>query len=51
MAEAAEVAYNLDSDFNEYVNKYIKKHNITYEEAIKHKIVKLYSEYLKTRDN
>lgn len=46
MHEAAEVAYNLDSDFKEYVDKYITKEAITLEEALEHKIVQLYLDYL-----
>ena len=48
LEEVAEVTYNLDPDFKAYVDKYIAKHNITLEEAFKHKIVKLYRDYLKT---
>lgn len=50
LEEVAEVTYNMDSDFKAYVDKYIKKHNLTLEEAFKHKLVKLYREYLKTKD-
>ena len=46
MHEAAEVAYNLDKDFKEYVDKYIVKNGITLEEALEHKIVRLYLDYL-----
>ena len=50
LEEVAEVTYNLDPDFKSYVDKYIAKHNIILEEAFKHKLVKLYREYLKTKD-
>jgi len=50
LEEVAEVTYNMDPDFKAYVDKYIAKHNLTLEEAFKHKLVKLYREYLKTKD-
>ena len=50
LEEVAEVTYNMDHDFKAYVDKYITKHNLTLEEAFKHKLVKLYREYLKTKD-
>ena len=46
MQETAEVAYNLYPDFKKYVDKYITKEAITLEEALKHKIVRLYLDYL-----
>lgn len=46
MHEAAEVAYNLDPDFKEYVDKYKVANNLTLEETMEHKIVHLYLDYL-----
>lgn len=46
MHEAAEVAYNLDPDFKEYVDKYKIANNLTLEETMEHKIVQLYLDYL-----
>ena len=51
MEETAVVAYNHDPDFKEYVDKYIKNHNITFEQAMEHKLVKLYLNYIKHRDD
>lgn len=31
--------YNLNEDFREYVDKYCKKHNVTPEQAVEHKLV------------
>ena len=50
MKEPAETAYNLDPDFKDYVDKYINKHHLTLEKAFKHKIVELYLDYLKTKN-
>ena len=50
MDETAVVAYNHDPDFKTYVDKYIESNNLTFEEAMDHKIVKLYLDYIKDRD-
>lgn len=50
MYEQAVVAYNHDPDFKEYVDKYIKAKNLTFEQAMDHKIVKLYLDYTKNKD-
>lgn len=46
MDKVVETFYNLDPDFKEYVDKYVIKEAITIEEAIEHKIVQLYLDYL-----
>ena len=51
MNEIAVVAYNHDPDFKEYVDKYMKQHNISMEEAFDHKIVQLYLEYSEHRND
>ena len=38
--------YATNEDFSEYVDRYCKKHEITVQEALKHKIVKHYFEWL-----
>lgn len=50
MYEQAVVAYNHDSDFKEYVDKYIKANDLTFEQAMDHKIVKLYLDYINHKD-
>lgn len=38
----------MDKDkFDEYVKKFAEKRGITEEEALKHKVVQIYKEYLK----
>ena len=51
MDEIAIVAYNHDPDFKEYVDKYMKQHNISMEEAFEHKIVQLYLVYSEHRND
>lgn len=46
MNEIAVVAYNHDKDFKEYVDKYAKANELTLEEAMDHKIVDLYLQYV-----
>lgn len=46
MDKVVETFYNLDPDFKEYVDKYVIKEAITIEEALGHKIVQLYLDYL-----
>lgn len=50
MYEQAVVAYNHDKDFKEYVDKYIKANDLTFEQAMDHKIVKLYLDYINHKD-
>ena len=45
MNEIAIVAYNHDPDFKEYVDKYMKAHNLSMEEVFEHKLVQLYLDY------
>ena len=51
MDEVAIVAYNHNPDFKEYVDKYIEANDLTFEEAMGHKIVKLYLEYSEHRNS
>ena len=39
--------YATNEDFSVYVDKYAKKHCITIQEALKHKIIRHYFEWLK----
>ena len=48
MDEIAIVAYNHNPDFKLYVDKYIKANELTFEEAMEHKLVNLYLEYVET---
>ena len=39
--------YNSNTDFQEYVERYCKKHKCTVEEALKHKVVEDVCEHYK----
>ena len=41
--------YNLNEDFRQYVDKYCKKHNVTPEQAVEHKLVQYVLEEYKHR--
>lgn len=48
MDEVAVVAYNHNPDFKEYVDKYMKANDVSFEEAMDHKIVHLYLEWVES---
>ena len=39
--------YNTNKDFKEYVDKYARCHRIMTEDALKHKVVQNYADYLR----
>ena len=44
--------YNINPEFREYVDKYCKKHNVTPEQAVEHKLVQyVLEEYKHKRDD
>ena len=49
MITSYEEAYRDNSEFKEYVDKYCVKHRISKEEALTHKLVQEYLDYLLNR--
>lgn len=46
-----EYLYNTNNSFRNYVEKYIFKHHVTLEEALKHVMVREYANYLMEEKN
>lgn len=44
--DICENLYDTNNDFKNYVEKYIFKHHVTLEEALKHVMVREYAKYL-----
>ena len=40
------IAYGENTDFKEYVDRYVRQHKVSVEEALHHKLVHEYFEYL-----